>query len=170
MAKLSFTKLNAKVNTSITETYFNDQLIEIKQYLPISKKIELVNNIINDCIDNSPNYYNSGIVEIKQIFAIIEYYTNLVFTDKQKEEFEKTYDILVSSGLARTIILKIEDSELNTIEELLKKGLENIYNFNNSMAGILKMANDSSDAIDKLKDLFQHTDFNLLKDVMSKMD
>ena len=137
MAKLSFTKLNAKLNTATDTINFNNSVIEIKQYLPISKKMEIVNKIVNECVENNSNYYNSGIVEAKQIMAIIENYTNLTFTEKQKEDLDKLYDIVVSSGLAQQVILSIPDSELNAIEELLKKSLENIYAYNNSIVGIL---------------------------------
>ncbi len=170
MAKLSFTKLNLKTNTEISTIIFNGQHIEIKKYLPISQKLEIVQNIVNDCMEDSLNYYNSGIVEIKQIFAIIEYYTNLTFTEKQKEDFEKTYDALVSSGLAKMIILEIEDSELNTLTDLLQNALKNIYSYNNSVAGILGAVKDSDKAVEQLKELFQETDFDLIKQVMSKLD
>lgn len=170
MAKLSFTKLNAKINTEISTIVFNEQTIEVKKYLPISQKLDIVQSIVDDCVENNPNYYNSGIVEIKQIFAIIENYTNLTFTEKQKEDFKKTYDILVSSGLAQKIILEIEDSELNTISELLQNALKNIYSYNNSIAGLLNTFQDSEKAVEELKELFDKADFDLIKQVMSKMD
>lgn len=170
MAKLSFTKLNAKINTEISTIVFNEQIIEVKKYLPISQKLDIVQSIVDDCVEDSPNYYNPGIVEIKQIFAIIEHYTNLTFTEKQKEDFKKTYDILVSSGLAKMIILEIEDSELNTISELLQNALKNFYSYNNSIAGLLNTFQDSEKAVEQLKELFDKADFDLIKQVMSKMD
>lgn len=42
MAKLSFNKLNLKVNTAISEIQYNDQSIEIKEYLPVNEKLEMI--------------------------------------------------------------------------------------------------------------------------------
>ena len=70
MAKQSFTKLNLKVNSNATTIYFNEYPIEVKQYLPISKKMEMIENIVKESVELNQNYYNPGLVEIKQIFAI----------------------------------------------------------------------------------------------------
>ena len=38
MAKVSFTKLGLKTNQEVKTIEWNEQIIEIKQYLPIEKK------------------------------------------------------------------------------------------------------------------------------------
>ena len=44
MAKLSFTKLGLKLNQEVVEIHHNDQIIEVKQYLPVNDKLELLVN------------------------------------------------------------------------------------------------------------------------------
>ena len=44
MAKVSFTKLGLKKKEEIKNITINDQVIEVKQYLPISDNIDFVTN------------------------------------------------------------------------------------------------------------------------------
>ena len=42
MAKLAFSKLSLKVNNDVKTINFNEQTIEVKQYLPVNDKLELI--------------------------------------------------------------------------------------------------------------------------------
>lgn len=138
MAKVSFTKLNAKVNTEVEKVNFNEVEIEVKQYLPITDKMEMINGIVNGCMARNDRYYNPGEVEAAMILGIVEYYTNINFTEKQLSDSAKLYDTIVSSGLARKIISAISDEETNTVEGLLMNSLENVYKQRNSIVGVLE--------------------------------
>lgn len=138
MAKISFTKLNAKVNTEVEKVNFNEVEIEVKQYLPIINKMEMIDRIVNDCMARNDHYYNPGEVEAALILGIVEYYTNISFTEKQLSNTAKLYDTVVSSGLAKKIISAISDEETNTIEGLLMNSLENVYKQRNSIVGVLE--------------------------------
>ena len=88
MAKLAFTKLGLKTNTDIETLEFNEQTIEIKQYLPVNDKLTLISEVINNSADEN-NFANPVKVEVYVTIAIIEAYTNITFTDKQKEDIPK---------------------------------------------------------------------------------
>ena len=57
MAKVTFSKLGLSKNTEVKEIEWNDQKIEVKQYLPIEEKINLVGKILNESVDDN-GYYN----------------------------------------------------------------------------------------------------------------
>ena len=57
MAKLAFTKLGLKTNNQIKTIQFNEQEIEVKQYLPINEKLEMISNVINLSADDN-NFAN----------------------------------------------------------------------------------------------------------------
>ena len=59
MAKVSFTKLGLKKNEDVEIVEWNEQKIEVKQYLPIEDKLDLVTKIINDSIDTNNFYFMS---------------------------------------------------------------------------------------------------------------
>ena len=46
MAKIGFTKLGLKSNNEIQYVEFNEQTIEVKQYLPVEEKLELITKVL----------------------------------------------------------------------------------------------------------------------------
>ena len=57
MAKISFNKLGAKMNQECQTFIFNEQVIEVKQYLPVNNKLELISNVINYFYENRIYHY-----------------------------------------------------------------------------------------------------------------
>ena len=47
MAKLAFTKLGLKKNEEVFNIVFNNQNIEVKKYLSIQDKLDIIGNAIN---------------------------------------------------------------------------------------------------------------------------
>ena len=47
MAKVAFSKLGVKTNQEVKTITWNDQTIEVKQYLPVNNKLELASRVIN---------------------------------------------------------------------------------------------------------------------------
>ena len=45
--KPTFAKLGLKMNNNIKTILINDQEIEVKQYLPINEKLDLIGSVIN---------------------------------------------------------------------------------------------------------------------------
>ena len=137
MAKLAFTKLGLKTNTNIETFEFNEQIIEVKQYLPVNDKLALISEVINNSADEN-NFANPVKVEVYATVAIIEAYTNITFTDKQKEDITKLYDKLVSGELYHTILHLIPVEEINNLFDALRSSIDAVYNYRNSVMGILE--------------------------------
>ena len=84
MAKIGLTKLGLskeKIDSYTTLDFYNE-IIQIKLYLPIEEKLNLISNVINQSVDNN-GYYNPVKIKIYKELAIIEFYTNINFTVKQ---------------------------------------------------------------------------------------
>jgi hypothetical protein len=94
MAKVTFSSLGLKLNQEVKIITIKEKNIEVKQYLPIQNKLEIVANVINNSQDDN-NFKNIGKVELFAALEIINQYTNITFTEKQKEEPWKIYDILI---------------------------------------------------------------------------
>jgi hypothetical protein len=173
MAKVSFNKLGLKINDEIQLITFNDQEIEIKQYLPVNDKLVLTSEVINSCAEDS-KFYNPGKIEIYFTLEMIFAYTNIKFTDKQKEDVCKLYDLLQSSGLKDIIFENIPDVEISFIYTTIIDAIENIYKYNNSVYGILdNMTNDydnlNFDITDMWKKLSEKENVEFLQEVIQKM-
>lgn len=143
MSKTSFVKLGLKIDNS-TKTFEwldNDgklTIVEVKQYLPIEEKLEVISNIINNSIDDN-DFYNPVRLEIFTTLEIVYAYTNLNITDKMKENPFKLYDIILSSGLYDKILEMIPTEEFDRIDVSAHATIRNIYNYKNSAAGILHL-------------------------------
>lgn len=173
MAKASFTKLKLKTDTSVKTINFNDIEIEIKQYLPINETISLVENIINNSATEL-KFYSPALVHLFYTLEVIYNYTNISFTDKQKEEPAKLYDTIVSSGLWNAIEEVIPEDELDFICETLDDSIDSVYKYQNSVMGILDTISQdysalSLDASEIQKKLNSAEGVEFLKDVMDKL-
>lgn len=140
MAKISLNKLGLSKNTEVKEFMWNGQKIEIMQYLPLEKKLEVISEVINNSVDLQ-GYYAPYRLDLFITIAIMQYYTNITFTEKQKEDLGKLYDLLVSSGLYTEIKNRIPTSEIEYINENVEKTIVSIYAYRNSVLGIMDAIN-----------------------------
>ena len=173
MAKVSLTKLGLKVNQDIKTIEFNEQIIEVKQYLPVNDKLELISNVINASHDDN-NFANPIKVSIFTTLEIMYAYTNINFTDKQKEDPAKLYDMLISSGLVSEIINAIPEAEYHEILCGVSDSIDAVYTYRNSVMGILDtISQDYSslnlDALDIQQKLADPNNLAFLKQVMGKL-
>ncbi len=136
MAKVSFTKLGLSKNQDVKVVEFNGQGIEIKQYLPVNDKLQLISDVINASADDN-NFANPVKVSVFTTLMILENYTNINFTDKQKEDPSKLYDLVVSGGLVKEVINAIPEEEYNEILCGIADSIEAVYTYRNSAMGIL---------------------------------
>ena len=173
MPKIGFTKLGLKPNNKIQNIEFNDQIIEVKQYLPVEEKLELITNVL-ELSHDSNNFSNPVKVSVYTTLEIIEKYTNVNFTEKQKENPTKLYDLLVGNGFAVAVIKVIPEPEYNEILTGIKQTIKSVYKYQNSILGILDTisqdySNLNLDATEIQKKLADPNNMELLKGIMTKL-
>lgn len=137
MAKVSFNKLGLKKLEEVVPIEYNEQVIEIKQYLPVQQKLELLSKIISQAADSS-KFYNPGQLQVFFNLELIQAYTNISFTEKQKEDFCKTFDLLEENNMISVIVHYIPEYEIKTLQDWLKESIKAIYEYNNSARAILE--------------------------------
>ena len=173
MAKLGFTKLGLKQNNEIQYIEFNEQTIEVKQYLPVEEKLELITKVL-ELSHDSNNFSNPVKVSVYTTLEIIEKYTNVNFTEKQKENPTKLYDLLVGNGFAAAVIKAIPEPEYDEILTGIKQTIKSVYKYQNSVLGILDSittdySNLNLDADEIRKKIGDPENLALLKDIMTKL-
>ena len=173
MAKVSFTKLGLKINQDIKTIEFNGQTIEVKQYLPINDKLNLIANVLNQSADDN-NFANPIKLDVFTSLEIVFAYTNISFTDKQKEDLVKLYDLLESNGIFNMIIAEIPKAEYTSIVDGVAECANAVYTYRNSIMGILDTITQDYDTLDfdinSLRDkLSSAENLTLLKDIMTKL-
>lgn len=174
MAKVSFNKLGLKVNSQVETVDFNGETIEVKQYLPIQQKLKMIGDILNAAYETENNYSNPVKVEVLTTLEIIFNYTNINFTEKQKEDSPKLYDLLYSSGLVNQITQKIPASEIAFVASGVKETSKAIYDYRHSLLGILDATREdynnlNYDAAEIQKKLADPENMAFLKDVLTKL-
>ena len=173
MAKVSFTKLGLTKNTDVASFDFNGQTIEVKQYLPIQEKMDLIATVLNNCQDDN-NFINEAKMSMFMDLEVMYRYTNVNFTEKQKEDPAKLYDLLAGSGFMSEVFVVLPQTEYKSIIMWLSKTANNIYDYRNSVYGILDaMSTDYSnlefDAESLKEKIADPQNLELLKDVLTKL-
>ena len=175
MAKVSFSKLGLSKNTEIKNFEYNGQNIEVKQYLPINDKATLVATILNYTLNNGENRFPNPLqVEVFTSLQIIEKYTNITFTEKQKEDPAKLYDLITSSGLWELIESNLDTKDYGLLLKYIRESIESYYNYHNSIFGILDSINNDYNGLNldanKIAETLSNTeDLSMLKEVLSKL-
>ena len=174
MAKIAFSKLALKKQEEIKTIDINNNAIEIKQYLPVNDKLALISKVVNLSHDSDNNFPNPIKVEIIGTLEIIYAYTNLSFTDKQKEDIGKLYDLLDSNGIVTAIIEQIPEEEYSFVINGINETIEAVYKYQNSVLGILdSISQDYSnlelDASTIQKEIADPENLKLLKGIMTKL-
>ena len=173
MAKLAFTKLGLKVNDEIKTVEFNEQVIEVKQYLPVNEKLEVIAEVLNNSADDN-NFANPVKVDVYTAIAVLEAYTNISFTEKQKENVTKLYDTVVSTGFYHKVIEAIPYDEINSLIVAISDTIDAFYRYRNSVVGILEnistdYSNLNLDASAIQQKLADPENMELLRSVLSKL-
>ena len=174
MAKLAFSKLGLKIQDEVKTLEWGDQVIEIKQYLPLDEKLKLIGDVINKSWDSNANFYNPCQYEVLTQFEMIRAYTNITFTEKQKEDFSKTYDLLDSNGLITEILDIIPANERDFIKCGVINTIKAVYEYDHSIFGILEAiktdySNLDLNATEIQQKLADPENMDLLKTVLAKL-
>ena len=177
MAKVPFSKFQAKVNNEVTKlSYCNlageEICYEVKHYIPFIEKLELVSRIINHSIDDN-GFYNPMRIKYNMVLEVIYAYTNLSFTEKMKEDPFKLYDLLVSTNIFDEV-KSVIGKEWEEINNGVISTIKNIYEYRNSVLGILEAVShdyaslnlDANEIYTKIAD---PSNMELLKSVVSKL-
>lgn len=173
MAKISFNKLGLKVDDSIKELNFHDQVIEIKQYIPANEMLDLISWAINQSADEM-KFYNVGKINIFKDIAVVQHFTNINITDKQLEDPSHLWDLLSSTGLMHMIYELIPEGVLDWLTTTLWDTINSIYKYQNSIMGILDTVtadyqNLNFDVKELQENISNPENLTLLKDVVTKL-
>jgi hypothetical protein len=179
MAKVAFSKFDAKVNNKVTNVSYTNSKgetieYEVKEYLTFEEKMEMINRIVNYSIDDN-GFANPLKERLYTTLEMVYAYTNLNFTAKQKEDEFKLYDLLMATGIYQNVLDNIGSNEFVEVTSAVKEFIKNVYTFKNSAIGILSfIAGDYSaldyQASDIQEKLADPDNLSLLKDVVSKLN
>ena len=135
MAKVSFASLKLKTKDDVKTIVIGDKEIEVKQYLPIEDKYDLLMISLQEAKENG--IFNELKLDTFFHLNLVFMYSNLSFTDKQKEDLLNLYDILESNDIINKIVAEIPQDEIEYLYSCLGKIKEDLIAYGNSISGIV---------------------------------
>lgn len=173
MAKPTFAKMGLKATNDIKTIIIGEQEIDVKQYLPIQKKLELISNVLNNSHDDN-NFANPVKVDVFFKLEIMYNYTNIAFTDKQKEDFIKTYDLLEENDIFNLVREAIPAFEYQSLYEDMWDCINEVYKYRSSVLGIMDTIKTDyngvgADLEDFLAKMGDEENMTFLKNVVTKL-
>ena len=123
--------------------------------------------------EQDENYSNPVKAGVYRDLEVIFAYTNISFTEKQKEDLPKLYDMLYSSGVITEVLKNIPEDEYMEIVFGVRDSIEAIYKYQNSILGVLDtIKTDYSDTefdLSKIQEALTSSDLSMVKDIISKL-
>jgi hypothetical protein len=151
MAKVNLTKLNKIKSLDPIDIKIGEETISVVQYLPLEKKLTIMQNIIQQAGNNEEGFYNIVKLTVFYTIEMLRAYTNISFTEKQLEDPQKLYDIIVLNKIWETVKDSIPEKERDYIWDNTCALAREITDYNHSALGILKMVRAD----------YGETDFNI---------
>ena len=166
MANLNYSDLNLKVNNELTIYKWNNKDIELKKYLKAEDKYDIVMITLQKAKENG--YYNPIKLDIFFHLNLIYSYTNLIFTDEEREDELKLYDEMKSSGFIDEFLKHINPDEYKEMMENIEDIATSSIQYEVSTASILRMFIDelpaNAEAAQKIVDNFNPEKYQAVVD------
>lgn len=166
MAKVSYANMKLKMNESVKEVQLGETKIEVKQYLPVEEKYSFLNIVLQNSLEN--DIYHPVKVDMYFHLYLVYLYTNINFTDKQKEDESKLFDVLLTNGIIDGVITTIPEAEYNMLVNLLNQMIEKNEKYRTTFAGIVgKFINDLPAQADAAMKIVENFDPNKFQEVIA---
>ena len=164
--KVSYANMKLKVDTSVKTFDFCGQKVQVLQYLPARDKYDLLMITLQKSLENG--IYNEFKLNLYFELNLVYMYTNISFTEKQREDEFKLYDNLKSNGFFELFLQVLNEDEYNELFAQLNAIKEtNMRNRTSVGAVITKLIDDlptNAEAAAKIVDNFNPNQFKNVVD------
>jgi hypothetical protein len=130
-----FKDLNLKPNTETTVLNFNNYEINVLKYLPIEDKNALVQLALQNSEENG--IYNPVKINMFAELYLVYLYTDIEFTEEEKNDPKTLYDILKGNNIINMVISVILPSEYEYLCDALKETMERKMKYRNTIASVI---------------------------------
>lgn len=133
---ISYANMKLKPVTTTHKFEWNGNEIEVLDYLPIEDKYDLIMITLQKSLEDG--YYNP--IKIDEFFHLhlIYMYTNINFTEKQKEDEHKLYDSLKSNGLIDAFIEQMNEFDYSELFNMLDDTKNELINYKHSASALIQ--------------------------------
>ena len=136
MAKVSYANLKLKPINTTSAFEFGGQQVEVLNYLPIEDKYDFVMITLQKAEEDG--VYNPILLDLYFHLHLVYMYTNLSFTDKQRENEIKIYDMLKSNNFIDEMLGYIPEEEYNELQCYIEKYVKDNLKYKNTAGSVLQ--------------------------------
>ena len=133
---MKYSDLKLKIKTDTVIAKIGDIEIEVLQYLPMEDKIDLIQIALQKSMENG--ICNDMKLDMYFNLYLIYMYTNLEFTDEEKEDEFKLFNELESNDLIIGIIGAMDETEYNSLINYLHIMQEQYVEHGKSAAALIQ--------------------------------
>lgn len=132
---MNFNELELKINDKVRTLKFKNKDIKVKQYLPIQDKLNLIQIALQQSLDEG--VYNDGLLTAYFHTYVVMFYTDLEFTEEEKQDVLTLFNLMDSENLIGSVIELIPQSEFGDLLEMLNNQQKNNMIFKQSAAYVI---------------------------------
>lgn len=163
MAKVSFGKVKEKKEISTIK--LGDIEVEVLKYLPMIDKLAIIEMSVQASLHDK--FIHPVLIEQFFNLYVIYKYTNISFTDKQKEDESKIYDILESNGYITDIVNEI-GSDYEDLLKLQENYVKQFEKYSTTLYGIISNIFDSvPQTVSEAMGMLDELDMSKLENLMN---
>lgn len=133
--KVSYANMKLKTNTAVNTFEFCGQKIEVLKYLPAADKYDLLMVTLQKSLEG--NIYNEFKLNLYFELNLVYMYTNISFTEKQREDEFKLYDTLRSNGFFELFYEALDDKEYEELFDQIAELKATMERSKSSVAGVI---------------------------------
>lgn len=133
--KVSYANMKLKTNTTVNTFEFCGQKIEVLKYLPAVDKYDLLMVTLQKSLEG--NIYNEFKLNLYFELNLVYMYTNISFTEKQREDEFKLYDTLRSNGFFELFYEALDDKEYEELFDQIAELKATMEKSKGSVAGVI---------------------------------
>ena len=164
--KASYANMKLKLNTEVETFDFYGQNIEVLKYLPAQDKYDLLMVTLQKSFEDG--MYNEFKLDLYFQLNLVYMYTNISFTEKQREDELKIYDNLKSNGFFEKFFSVLNEEEYEELFALLNTMKENNIKQRSSVGEIINRLIDdlpsNAEAAAKIVESFRPDQFQQVVD------
>lgn len=136
MANLNYADLKLKKDISISMFDWNGKTVEVKKYLPVDSVYDIIMITLQKSYEDG--IYNPIKLDVYFHLNLIYLYTNLVFTEEEREDEFKLYDELYSSGFIKKFLEFIDSNEYSEMQDNISEIINYNMEYRNSAASVMR--------------------------------
>ena len=166
MEKINYSDLELKTTSQVETFQVGEKTIEVLQYLPVEDKYSLINITMQKAKEG--NIYNPVKLDIFFHLNLVYLYTNLDFTDEEREDEFKLYDELSSNGIIDSVIEKMSEDEYSNLYGYLETSIKDVLEYKNTLAGTIRdVVEGIPERVEEMQNVLQNFDQEKYGNIMS---